>query len=295
MIIIVCTKQIRHTYARTGKEPDNNYINPEDSIYRVNPYDEAAIEQALRLKDAMGKGEIVLLTIGQMIAETEMRRCLAAGADHLYQIELPHEMDAKDPLNQPAPRIKSDLLAKAIKELKGDLILCGKESADRGNGQVGALLAHHLDWPFVSAITQLAFNRADGCVQAQRSAGRGVRETVECALPAVCSTDLGTDLRLPTVKNKQWAQKYDICILSYEYKKPSLPIENALIFPPRPRPKIIPPPDSRLDAYQRVSQLLTGSTIEKKGDILTGSLESQAEGIIAFLKTHGFLESADSQ
>ncbi len=50
MRIIICTKQIRHTYARTGKEPDKNHINPEDSIYRVNPYDEAAIEQALRLK-----------------------------------------------------------------------------------------------------------------------------------------------------------------------------------------------------------------------------------------------------
>ncbi len=85
MRIIVCTKQIRHTYARTGKAPDKNYINPEDSIYRVNPYDEAAIELALRLKDAIGQGEVVLLTIGPMITETEMRRCLAAGADHLFQ------------------------------------------------------------------------------------------------------------------------------------------------------------------------------------------------------------------
>ncbi|MDM8543168.1 hypothetical protein QUF90_18995 [Desulfococcaceae bacterium HSG9] len=295
MRIIVCTKQIRHTYARTGKEPDKNYINPEDSIYRVNPYDEAAIELALRLKDAIGQGEVVLLTIGPMIAETEMRRCLATGVDHLFQIELPYEIGVKDPLNQPAPQIKAELLALAIKELKGDLILCGKESADRGNGQIGAFLAHHLDWPFVSAITQLAFNQADGCIQAQRSAGRGVRETAECALPAVCSVDLGTDLRMPTVTSKQWAEKYDICKLSYDRKKPSLSTENVRIFPPRPRPKIIPPPDSRLDAYQRVSQLLTGSTVEKKGDILTGSAESQAEGIIAFLKTYSFLETVDSE
>ena len=295
MRIIVCTKQIRHTYARTGKEPDKNYINPEDSIYRVNPYDEAAIELALRLKDTIDQGEVVLLTIGPMIAETEMRRCLATGADHLFQIELPHEMGVKDPLNQPAPQIKAALLALAIKELKGELILCGKESADRGNGQIGAFLAHHLDWPFVSAITQLAFNQADGCIQAQRSAGRGVRETAECALPAVCSVDLGTDLRMPTVTSKQWAEKYDICKLNYERKKPSLSTENVRIFPPRPRPKIIPPPDSRLDAYERVLQLLTGSTVEKKGEILTGSLESQVQGIIAFLQTYSFLETVDSE
>ncbi len=60
---------------------------------------------------------------------------------------------------------------------------------------------------------------------------------------------------------------------------------------PRPRPKRIPVPDSRLEAFDRIQQLLMGSRIEKKGTILQGSPESQAEGIISFLEEHGFPES----
>ncbi|MCA1795223.1 MAG: hypothetical protein LC660_15380 [Desulfobacteraceae bacterium] len=54
MNIIVCVKQICYTYARTGKNPDTKYINPEDSIFRINPYDEAATELALRVKETAG-------------------------------------------------------------------------------------------------------------------------------------------------------------------------------------------------------------------------------------------------
>ncbi len=295
MRIIVCTKQIRHTYARTGQDPNQNYINPEDSIFRINPYDEASLELALRLKEAPGQIEIILLTMGPMIAETEMRRCLAAGADHLCRIQMPLQTNSEDPLDQPPPQIKSELLAFAVEELEGDLILCGKESVDRGNGQVGARLGHLLDWPFISAITDLNFNPGDGRIQAQRSAGRGVRETIECKPPAVCSVDLGADLRLPRVQDRQWAQQYDIRQLTYPNRLSSPPNQKVHIFPPRPRPKIIPPPDSRLDAYERVAQLLTGSTVEKKGELLSGDLESQVDGIITFLKTHGFLETDASE
>ncbi|MFH1487990.1 MAG: hypothetical protein ABII06_03720 [Pseudomonadota bacterium] len=61
-------------------------------------------------------------------------------------------------------------------------------------------------------------------------------------------------------------------------------------FPPRPRPKEVPAPDSGLDAFERIDRLLTGSRIEKKGVILTGTPESQAEGMLSFLKEQGFLK-----
>jgi len=295
MKIIVCTKQIRHTYTRTGKTPEQNYINPEDSICRINPYDEAALELALRLKDALGEGQVIILTIGPMIAEAELRRCLATGADLLCQIEMSQGKTWEEPLNQPDPRIKSHMLARAAKELEGDIILCGKESSDRGNGQVGALLAHHLGLPFVSAISHLAFNAKNGKVQVRRSAGRGVRETVECVLPAVFSADTGADLRLPTVENKKRAGEYNIRHLNYDRKMPAPQMATSHIYPPRPRPRIVPPPDNTLNAYSRVLQLLAGSTMEKKGEILTGSPESQVRGIISFLKKHDFLESENTE
>ena len=207
MKIIVCAKQIRHTYARTGISPESHFICPEDGVYRVNPHDEAALELALRLKDEYDNITVTLLTLGPMIAEHEIQRCLATGADDLYQIKINGQppLDS-DPLDQPDPWVKSDLMARAVKELKGDLVLCGKESLDKGSGQVGALLAHRLDLPFVSAITDLSMDETGGTLQVQRSAGRGVREIIECRLPAVLSVDLGPELRLPEFARRQWAE-----------------------------------------------------------------------------------------
>jgi electron transfer flavoprotein beta subunit len=296
MKIIVCAKQIRHTYARTGTSPESHYISPEDGVYRVNPNDEAALELALRLKDEHENTTVVLLTLGPMIAADEMRRCMATGADDLYQINVKgHPPHLEDPLDQPDPWVKSDLMARAVKDLEGDLVLCGKASLDKGSGQVGALLAHRLDLPFVSAITDLSMDKSSGTFQVQRSAGRGVRETIECRPPAVFSVDLGPDLRLPKFAKRQWAEAYVPRHLDYGADVDAPKIVCAHRFQPRPRPKIVPAPDSRLQAYERIMQLLSGSKVEKKGEMLTGSPESQVDGIIAFLKANGFLEptSAD--
>ena len=292
MKIIVCAKQIRHTYARTGISPESHFICPEDGVYRVNPHDEAALELALRLKDEHDNITVTLLTLGPMIAEHEIRRCLATGADDLYQIKINGQalLDS-DPLDQPDPWVKSDLMTRAVKELKGDLVLCGKESLDKGSGQVGALLAHRLDLPFVSAITDLSMDATGGALQVQRSAGRGIREIIECRLPAVLSVDLGPDLRLPKFTRRQWAEAYTPRQLDYGADVDAPKIVCTRRFQPRPRPKIVSAPDSRLPAYERIMQLLTGSKVEKKGEILTGSPESQVEGIISFLKANGFIES----
>ncbi len=288
MKIIVCTKQVRHTYARTGKSPQSCYICPEDSIFRVNPYDEAALELAFLLRETYPNTTVTLLTMGPMIASSELQRCMAAGADDLVQI--PWEPQ-DDPLDQPDPRIKAEVLARAVTELKGQLVLCGKVSLDKGSGQVGALLAHRLSLPFVSAITKIIPDAAEDRLRVQRSAGRGVRETIECQLPAVFSVDLGTDLRLPTYPQRQWAEAYTPRQLKIDMAVGDATIVCKRRFQPRPRPKMVPAPDSRLHAYDRILQLLTGSKVEKTGEILTGEPAAQVDGIIDFLEANEFIES----
>jgi electron transfer flavoprotein beta subunit len=292
MKIIVCAKQIRHTYARSGASPETGYLDEADSIFRVNPHDEAALELALRLKDQSDGTEVVLLTLGPAIAADELRRCLATGADHWVQLDGDgsQPQPAADPLDQPDPWIKAALLAKGIQALGGDLVLCGKASMDRGNGQVAALLARRLGRPFVSAITALSLE-ASGGIKVQRSAGRGVREMIACGLPAVCSVDLGGALRLPPLPRRQWAQVFRPQHLSATIEEERARLVTLSRFQPRPRPRCVPPPDSRQPAYDRVMQLLTGSTVEKSGEILTGSVESQVEGILTFLRRHDFLEN----
>ena len=279
MRVIVCVKQICLAYARTGMDPEHNFLAPEDKIYRVNPYDEMAMELALRLKELRRGGEITILTLGPIIAEAELKRCLAMGADYIYQIDIDGRMD---------PWHKSGLLARAVKDLGADLVLCGKESLDKQNGQVGAFMAHHLGMPFVSAITDFVVLKDESSAKVRRSAGRGIHEVIECPLPAVFSVDIGPhEIRLPTHEDKKRAQLIPIRQLIYRDDMTAPKTVSARIFPPRPRPKKVPAPDSSLEAYDRIKHLLMGSLVEKKGLMLKGDPESQAEGVISFLKEHG--------
>jgi len=280
MRIIVCVKQIRYTYARTGTDPDLNYLEPQDHINRVNPYDEAALELALRFSERLGEGEVLILTLGELTAETDLRRCLAMGADGLYQVEADAPVDAWS---------KSSLLTQAVKELAADLVLCGKTSLDTGNGQIAAFLAHQLQLPFVSAVTDLSISQDDRQLRIQRKASRGSREVIACRLPAVLSVELGTVApRMPSLADKKRALAARIEKLRYETANhPRVRVRR--VYPPRPRPKKVTAPDSRLASYERINQLLGGSRTEKKGTLLTGTVKSQVEGIISFLTAHGFI------
>lgn len=283
MKIVVCAKQVKFTYARTGLDPDRNYIAPEDNIFRINPWDESALDIALKLKDKDRSIEVIILTLGPVIAEKELRRCLAIGADEIYRIDTESEHDTWS---------KSVLLSRGIKEFNADLIFCGKESVDKQNGQVGAFIAHHLDLPFVSDVTQFSIcdkNKANVI----RNAGKGVREEIECLVPAVFSISMARmEPRLPTFEQKQKALISPFKILDINIDKAERKLLHKSYFPPRPRPKKVPTPDSNMEAFERINQLLMGSRVEKKGITLEGSPDSQADGIISFLIENDFLEGS---
>jgi electron transfer flavoprotein beta subunit len=279
MKIVVCIKQIGHVYARTGIDPSRRFLTPEDEIFMVNPFDEVAVEMGLRFKDSLGKGEVILLTLGPIIAESGLRRCLGMGADRLVHVEADQDMD---------PWQRSFFLARAIREFGASLVLCGKESLDRQSGQVGAYLAHRLGLPFVSAVVSLTMNPGKGALEAERRAGRGVREIITCSLPAVLTADTGLEARLPKFEDKRRAESARFETRVYPAEGDPARTLAAEVFPPRPRPKKVFTPDSRLGAFERIQQLLMGSRIEKKGSLLTGSVDSQVDGIVSFLKQHGF-------
>ena len=142
MKIVVCIKQIHYIYARTGRDPQTHFIAEEDRINIVNPYDELAAEGAIRIKEKLGAGEVILITLGDLIAEKALKRCLAMGADRLIQINDP-SFRKLDPWGT------SVVLARAIERLGPDLVFCGKESLDENNGQVGAYVADLLGFPYV--------------------------------------------------------------------------------------------------------------------------------------------------
>jgi electron transfer flavoprotein beta subunit len=289
MRILVCAKQVTFTYARTGRDPVKNYIEPEDYIFRINPYDEAALELALGIKEKDKAVEVFILSLGPLIAEKELRRCIAVGADAVYRIDTEDEHDSWS---------KSILLAQGIRELKADLILCGKESVDKQNGQVGAFIAHHLGLPFVSDVVHVETGFVEtglkpvSTAKVTKNAGKGIREEIECHLPALLSVSLeGIETRMPSFEQKQKALSLPFRIIDVDVKHVSKKVAHKKTFQPRPRPKRVVTPDSSKPAFDRINQLLAGSSVEKKGAILTGDTASQVEGIISYLVERGFLET----
>jgi electron transfer flavoprotein beta subunit len=282
MKIVVCVKQIRHTYTRTGIDVGTHFLAPEDSVFRVNPYDEAAMAQALHLKGQLGEVEISILTMGHLMAEKELRRTAAMGADHLYHVEQNGDMD---------PWTKSGILVRAVQDLETDLILCGKESLDKQNGQVPSFMAHRLGMPFVSAITDITPAHDMTSVTVRRSGGRGTRQVIRCPLPAVLSVDIGSEEPpSPSYRDQKRAKDLPIRKLTYAEPIETHKASTLRIFPPRPRPKKVSAPDSSLPAHKRIEHLLSGSRVEKGGTVLTGSPESQVEGIVSYLLEHGLLQ-----
>jgi len=287
MKIVICMKQIRHVYSRTGLDPAHQYLSEDDQIFRINPFDEAALELACRTKSSAQPEdvEIILLTIGGLTSEKELRRCLALGADHLYRIEI--ESDVADL----TPDGKARLLARAATKLGADLVLCGKESLDRQNGQVGACLAFRLDLPFVSDARQLLLREDGQSLEIMRKAGKGMREIWSCSLPAVVSVDQVTGMaRQPTLEAMYQAEQYPIRVLyDSKFVDPGK-IEIRRRFAPQPRTKSISAPDSTEPAFERIQQLLIGSRVDKQSRMLEGDVAGQADEIIRFMQQNGYLQ-----
>lgn len=290
MKIVVCVKQIHFIYARTGKDPKTHFIAGEDVIDIVNPYDELAVEEAIRIKEKLRSAEVILITLGDLFAEKALRRCLAMGADRLIQVNDPAfaKMD---------PWSTSVSLAKAMERLGPDLIFCGKEALDENAGEVGAYLAELLCRPYVSCVVGLELLPNTNEVRVSRALGRGDKEVVECSLPALFSVEKGlSEPRYPALPNLLWALDQKIECWDREF----LGLKTSDIQPmtevvevhyPTPRPKEIAVPDSRLSAFERVLTLLAGSKTEKKGQILEGPPDAMASEVVRFLIENELIEA----
>jgi len=289
MKIIVCVKQIHLIYARTGVDPTTNFVSVEDRIRMVNPYDEVAVEEAIRIKEKFGDGEVILITLGDLIAERSLKRCLAMGADRLIQINDP-SFRRLDPWGS------SVVLARAIARLEPDLILCGKEALDENGGQVGAYMADLLGLPYVSCVVKLDLFSDQRKARIHRALGKGDKEVVGSDLPALFSVEKGmNEPRYPTLPNLVWAfdQKiecWDREFLGLQTSDFQPMTEVVEVYYPRPRPKRIAVPDSCLSGFERALNLLAGSKTEKKGGVLEGSPERLASEIVQFLIKNGMIE-----
>lgn len=203
MKILVCIKQVPDMESKFRPDVTGVWYAETDLAFRVNEYDELAVEQAVLLKEQLGgEPEIVAVSLGPDRVVEALRKALSMGCDRGV-----HVKDATAHLKDPW-QVASALAAYARKE-GFDIVFTGMQSVDRGSAQVGVLLAEMLD--FACVTTVLDFRYADGTVTAMRELEGGLKARVRLATPAVVTCQLGLNQpRYPTLPNIMKAKKKEI-------------------------------------------------------------------------------------
>ncbi|HZO89589.1 MAG TPA: electron transfer flavoprotein subunit beta/FixA family protein [Chthonomonadaceae bacterium] len=179
MRILVPIKRVPDPYGRVRLTPDGQ-VDTSDITWVINPFDEIALEEAVRLRERGIEAQIVAVGIGSAAWEEQLRAALAMGADRALLVLYEAPAD---------PGVISHLLAAVCRRESPDLVLMGKQAIDDDCNQVGQRLAALLGWPqatFASAV-EISADGAHARVTREVDAGR---ETLEVALPAVITADL---------------------------------------------------------------------------------------------------------
>ncbi len=176
MKILVCVKRILDTAVKVKISSDGKKIDKSDAEYVLSPYDEIAVEHAIRIKEKIPNTEVIILTLGINDAEKNIRTTLAMGADRAILLE-------GNPDTFESFAI-AKALAEAIKIEKPDMVLTGVKSSDNENSQVGPMIASLLEMPFISTATSLEIN--DNKVKAE-SEMEGYQLLLEASFPCVIS------------------------------------------------------------------------------------------------------------
>ena len=182
MKIGVCLKQVPATDTRIRINGEATAILTDDVKFEMNPYDEYALEEGLRIKQAGKATEVITFTLGGADSDARIRDGLARGADRAVRIDDPG-LAGSDALGV------ARALAAALKAEGCELVLAGRQAIDGDSSAVPAMIAEFLGAAQVSWVDKLTIEGAS--FTAQRAAGGGVREVVTGNLPAVVTCDKG--------------------------------------------------------------------------------------------------------
>lgn len=182
MKIGVCLKQVPASDSRIKIAGSAEGVDASDLKMEINPYDEFALEEALKLKDAKVASDVVVFTVGGADAEQRVRDALARGATAAVRLD-DAAFAGSDSLGV------ARILAAAAKSEGCDMLLAGKQAIDDDNSQVPAMVAELLGWPQVTVVDKLEIS--GGSFKAWRQSGGGARDVVTGSLPAVFSADKG--------------------------------------------------------------------------------------------------------
>jgi electron transfer flavoprotein beta subunit len=205
MKILVCVKQVLDTAAKIQIE-DGRVVSL-GSPRIINPYDEFAIEEAVRIKEKQPDSEITLLSLGPVGFKDSIKKGLAMGADKAVHLMDP-DFDGLDSY------ATAKVMTRYIEKNSYDLILCGRQSVDADMAQIGPLLATFLRIPFVTVVTKIEFSEDYKNAKITRQVVGG-NESRELSLPLLLTCQKGlNEPRLPSLKGIMAAKKKEVITLT---------------------------------------------------------------------------------
>ena len=268
MKIVVCVKQIKYIYAQTGTDPKQNFIGSDDIVRLINPLDESAVEEALRIKEKHKDTEIVVISLGDRFVEEGLRKCLSMGADKAIHVHVENceKMDSW---------VTATILAYSIQDLRYELIFCGKESVDDQCGLVGPYIAEILKIPYIPGIIKFEMDGGKGKALVHRALERGNREIMACKVPALFT--IGKGMNVPRYPNlpgilkaeHQMIEKLEVnhLVLPIDPYDPASNLTELIsLSNPKPKRKAKSSEDARLSASDRLKRIVKRADSKEKED-----------------------------
>ena len=248
MKIAVLVKQVVGSESALEISQDQKWIDDSSATFVMNPPDNYAIEEAMLIKEKIGVGEVVIVSMGPQRVQKVIREGLSKGADRGIHIEI-------ESLKEIDPLYTSKVLAKTLRDEKFDLILSGLQSDDSGMGQTGVLLGELLN--ISTATLAIETDIDQNKIRVKRELESGWFQWVELESPASVSIQSGINQpRYPSLKGIMGAKKKEI--------------------------KVIPAP--QVEKRQSISEIFVPKK-SKETEIIETDIDSTVERIIEILKT----------
>jgi electron transfer flavoprotein beta subunit len=176
--ILVGIKRVVDYNVRVRVKPDGTGVVTDGVKMSINPFDEIALEEALRIKERGGADEVVIATIGPADCQQQLRTALAMGADRALHVQADGVVE---------PLVAARTLLKLVEKEQPFLVIVGKQAIDDDNSQTGPMLAALWNRPQVTFASKVELS--DGKARVTREVDAGL-ETLEVDLPALITTDL---------------------------------------------------------------------------------------------------------
>ena len=204
MKIIVLMKQVANKDAVLRIAGDEKWINEADVAQQTNESDGYALEEALRMKEAKGEGEVIVCSLGPQSAKTVIKDALARGADRAIHVVVE---DSK----ALSPYQIASAIADAIRGENADLVFTGLQSDDSSYGQTGVILAELLGIPHATIVIEVDRSKLNGSVRLKRELESGWYQWFTYQTPALLTIQSGiSQIRYASLKGIMAAKKKEI-------------------------------------------------------------------------------------